>query len=122
MQTVDGTAGSATTWAELPAVIKTYLTAHGARDVETALSTFAGDAVVIDDGRTHRGHAEIRSWLADAGGGYTFTTEFAGATRVDEAHVDVLQHLEGDFPGGVVDLHHRFTVNGPSIAHLVIEP
>ena len=122
MQTVDGTEGSATSWAELPTVITTYLTAHRARDVETALGTFAEDAAVTDEGRTHRGRAEIRSWLARAGGGYTFTTEFAGATRTGEAHVDVLQHLEGDFPGGVVDLHHRFTVNGDSIVRLVIEP
>ena len=35
-----------------------------------------------------------------AGGEYTYTTEFLGATRLDESHIDVLQHLEGDFPGG----------------------
>ena len=30
--------------------------------------------------------------------------------------------LEGDFPGGVVDLDYRFTVDGDRIAELVIAP
>ena len=45
-----------------------------------------------------------------------------GATKIDDAHYDVLQHLEGNFPGGVIDLHYRFTLRGASIAELVIEP
>ena len=36
--------------------------------------------------------------------------------------VDVEQHLEGDFPGGVADLHYRFTLDGALIDRLVIEP
>jgi hypothetical protein len=34
----------------------------------------------------------------------------------------VVHHLEGDFPGGVVDLHFRFTLRDALIARLVIEP
>jgi hypothetical protein len=41
---------------------------------------------------------------------------------MDPAHVDVLQRLEGDFPGGVADLHYRFTLDGDLISGLVIEP
>jgi len=114
MQTVD--------WAELPPAITTYLTAHRARDVQTALSTFTGDATVTDEGHTYQGRDKIRAWLAAAGGGYTFTTEFTGAARAGEAEVDVRQRLEGDFPGGVVDLHYRFTLDGAAIKRLVIEP
>lgn len=122
MSTVDRSEGTRTSWDELPAVVTTYLTAHRARDAETAIRTFAADAVVTDEGRTHRGQEEIRAWLGSAAGGYTFTTEFTGATRIGEAHVDVVQHLEGDFPGGVVDLHFRFTLDGTAISRLVIEP
>ena len=52
---------------------------------------------------------------------YTYTTEFTGATTTDST-VDVGQHLEGNFPGGVADLHYRFTLDGTSISRLVIEP
>ena len=53
---------------------------------------------------------------------YTFATEVTGATTLDAAHIDVLQHLEGDFAGGIADLHYRFTMHGASISRLVIEP
>jgi ketosteroid isomerase-like protein len=122
METVTWSEGDAISQAELPAAIATYLAAHQARDAETAISAFAIDAVVTDEGRTHRDRDEIRTWLDSAASQYTFTTEVVGASRVGEAHFDVVQHLEGDFPGGVADLHFRFTLNGASITRLVIEP
>jgi len=106
----------------LPATITTYLTAHQARDVETALTAFTSDAVVHDDGHTYRGTTELRDWLGSAGAEYTFTTELTGVSQVDAEHFDVRQRLEGDFPGGVVDLHYRFTLRGPAVSELVIEP
>ncbi|OZM76807.1 nuclear transport factor 2 family protein [Pseudonocardia sp. MH-G8] len=120
--TVDGTEATRTSWDELPTAITTYLTAHQAHDTATAITTFTQDAVVIDEGRTYRGRDEIRTWMGRAAGEYTFTTEFTGATTIDETQVDVLQHLEGNFPGGVADLHFRFTSSGPAISRLVIEP
>ena len=114
--------GKAVTWAELPAVITTYLPAHEARDTGTALTTFAADATVTDEGRTHQGRDDIRTWLSEGGSEYTYTTEFVGASRTGEADYDVVQHLEGNFPGGSADLHYRFTLAGTSITRLIIEP
>lgn len=107
---------------DLPLAVTTYLTAHNARDIEQAIAAYTPDAVVIDEGRSHHGTGEIRAWLAGAAAGYTYTTELISATRLDEERYDVVQHLEGDFPGGVVDLHYRFTLRGSSIVRLVIEP
>lgn len=106
---------------ELPEIITTYLTAQEARDTATAITTFAADAVVTDEGQTYRGRDEIRGWLDSAGSEYTFTTEFVSASA-SEAGIDVVQHLEGDFPGGTADLHFRFTTDGALIGRLVIEP
>lgn len=107
---------------ELPSAVTTYLTAHNARDVEGAIAAYTPDAVVHDDGRGYHGTDEIRAWLAGAAAGYTYTTELVAAERVGEERYDIVQHLEGDFPGGVVDLHYRFTLRGAAIARLVIEP
>ena len=41
---------------------------------------------------------------------------------ITESTIVVGQHLEGNFPGGVADLHYRFTLDGALIARLVIEP
>jgi ketosteroid isomerase-like protein len=111
-----------TSWDELPAVIRTYLDAHRNSDVAAAVAAFAADAVVIDEGRTYQGRAEIAAWLSSAGTEYTYTTEFRHATVTGATACDVVQHLEGNFPGGVADLHFRFTLDGESIGRLVIEP
>ena len=116
------TENNSTTWNALPTVVTTYLTAHRTRDVETAIRAFADHAAVTDEGQTFRGRDAIGTWLASAGGEYTFTTEFTGATTTNPAHIDVVQRLEGDFPGGVADLHYRFTLDGELISRLVIEP
>ncbi|WP_433081248.1 nuclear transport factor 2 family protein [Dactylosporangium sp. CA-052675] len=107
---------------DMPLVITTYLTAHNARDVDSAIAAYASDAVVIDDGHSYPGTDAIRAWLAGAAAEYTYTTELISATRLDEERYDVVQHLDGDFPGGAVDLHYRFTLRGSRIVRLVIEP
>jgi hypothetical protein len=45
-----------------------------------------------------------------------------GATEIDQDHYDVTHHLEGNFPGGQVDLRFRFSLHDGAICRLVIEP
>lgn len=120
--TVDNSQGTTASWDELPATITTYLTAHQAREVATAITAFTTDAVVTDEGVTYRGRDAIRGWLSKTAGEYTYTTEFTGATVFGAAQIDVVQRLQGNFPGGVADLHFRFTMDGTLISRLVIEP
>lgn len=108
-------------WDALPDTVKTFMTALDTRDIDAALATLTADAVVTDEGRAYKGSTDIGAWLANAASEYTYTTEFTGATTT-ETTIDVAQHLEGDFPGGVADLHYRFTLDGASISRLVIEP
>lgn len=110
-----------TEWDALPDTVKTFMTALDAREVDHALATLTTDAVVTDEGHDYKGHDEIGAWVATAATEYTYTTAFTGATTT-EAGVDVGQHLEGDFPGGVADLHYRFTLNDALISRVVIEP
>jgi hypothetical protein len=101
------------------------MAAVDAREVDKALATLSSDAVVTDEGHDYTGHDEIGSWVATAAAEYTYTTEFTGATvleRQSGTTVDLGQHLEGDFPGGVADLHYRFTLDGAIISRVVIEP
>jgi hypothetical protein len=76
----------------------------------------------VDDGTTYRGTEELRRFLAKAGAEFSYTTELIGAQRVDEAHWIATHRLEGDFPGGVVELGYRFGMEGDLIATLVIAP
>ena len=108
--------------AELPAVIDRYVAAHNARDVDTAIASFTTDAVVTDDGRTHRRLHSIKAWLGTSSTEWTSTSTPTAFRKTDDAHYVVVQHVVGDFPGGVVDLNYRFTLHDGRISHLVIEP
>jgi len=114
-----------TEWDALPDTIKTFMTALDARQADRVVATLTTDAVVTDEGHDYKGHEDIATWVATAASEYTYTTEFTGATVLERATnttADVGQHLEGDFPGGVADLHYRFTLDGALISRVVIEP
>ncbi|WP_371598776.1 nuclear transport factor 2 family protein [Streptomyces sp. NBC_00564] len=106
----------------LPEVITRYLKAHRAHDTATAVTSFTDDATVIDDGRTYQGVAAIEEWLNRSATEFTYTIELTGAQQTDETHYVAVHHLEGDFPGGTVDLRYRFTLHGDAIGRLVIGP
>ncbi|MFD7876906.1 nuclear transport factor 2 family protein [Streptomyces sp. NPDC059766] len=106
----------------LPEVITRYLGAHRVRDTATALGAFHPDATVTDDGKTHQGAPAIETWLTRSASEYTYTTELTEAWKTDPDHYVATHHLEGNFPGGVVDLQYRFTLSGGRIKTLVIEP
>jgi hypothetical protein len=105
----------------LPQTIADYLTARRTRDADTAISCFTNDAAVTDDGKTYYRTAGIRAWLDRSAGEYTYTIELTGAEKTDDEHYTAINHLEGNFPGSVVDLHFRFTLRDGRIARLVIE-
>ncbi|RBY87766.1 nuclear transport factor 2 family protein [Blastococcus sp. TF02A-30] len=107
---------------QLPTPIRGFLAAHVARDADTALRAFTSTAVVVDDGTTYRGTDEIRRFLTEAGSEFTYTTTLVAAERTDDAHWVAVNRLEGDFPGGVVDLRYRFALDGDLVAELVIAP
>ena len=106
---------------ELPEIITSYLRAHKARDLDAAIECYTIDASVTDEGRTYNGPQEIEAWLSRSASEFTYTIEAIGVTKSDDAHLDVLHHLEGNFPGGNVDLHFRFILRDGKIAQLVIE-
>jgi ketosteroid isomerase-like protein len=107
---------------QLPSTIRDYLAARQTRDTDAALRAFAPSAVVVDDGTTYRGAEEIRRFLSRAGTQFTYTTTLVAAERTDEEHWVATHRLEGDFPGGVVDLRSLFTLTGDLITRLVIAP
>jgi len=86
------------------------------------LTAFTDDATVVDEGHTYTGTEAIEKWSTKSAGEYTYTVKPIAVDRIDATHWTVTQHLEGDFPGGVVDLHFRFGLRDGLIEHLVIEP
>jgi hypothetical protein len=110
------------TEAQLPEVISRYQAAHDRRDTEAALAAFHPEARVVDEGRERRGLGEVREWLDTTATEFTYTRSFLGAEEEGPGRYLVTCHLEGDFPGGQVDLRYRFEVEDGRIRELVIAP
>jgi hypothetical protein len=105
---------------QLPVTIRSFLNAHAARDTDVALPLFVSDAVVVDQDETFRGTDEILGFLRKAGAEFSYTTELIGAQRIDDEHWIAKNRLEGNFPGGIVNLDFRFAMDGDRISELVI--
>ncbi|WP_431926900.1 hypothetical protein [Nonomuraea jabiensis] len=106
----------------LPESIARYLAAHRTHDTTTGLDNFTPDATVTDDGKTYSGIDSIERWTKRSATEYTYTIEPIGAHRTGDQDYTVTQRLEGDFPGGVVNLRFRFALREGLIERLVIEP
>lgn len=106
----------------VPDVIDRYFVAHDRGDTETALASFSIGGRVRDDGHDYVGHDAIRDWLGRASTQFTYTRTPTAARRIRDEGWEICNRLEGDFPGGVVDLRYRFRVDGDVIGELVIEP
>ncbi|MGH6663455.1 MAG: nuclear transport factor 2 family protein, partial [Pseudolabrys sp.] len=49
----------------LPKAVEAYFGASNAHDANAMARSFAAEAIVHDEGKTHRGRAEIEGWARD---------------------------------------------------------
>jgi hypothetical protein len=102
----------------LPSPIAAYFAADTS-DAKAVARCFSESAVVIDERREHRGRPAITRWKAEATAKYHYASE---PLAVDASGPDVIVtvRVTGDFPSSPVELQHRFTLEGTSIARLEI--
>lgn len=95
---------------ELPAAVHGFVDGWQGREAGKVEALFAENAVVTDQGETHRGLDEIRTWINEAINLFTTTLTFLDAREV-AGMVGASYRLEGDFPGGVAELEYQFHLN-----------
>jgi len=105
---------------ELPKPIADYVDANARLDVGGMLKPFAADAVAHDMGRSHRGHAQLRTWFEDEviAVKAIFTPD---AARYENGHVVVEGPAHGDFNGSPIRFTYRFALEDDVIKTLEIE-
>lgn len=92
---------------DLPKTITELFEAINAQDTDRVLTHFAADAVVTDDGRTFRGHDEIRHWSdKDNVAAQVVLTPTAVTDDNDETVVEAC--ADGSFPGSPLPFVFRF--------------
>ena len=97
-----------------------YFAADARRDTDALVALFTDDAVVLDEGQVWRGTSEIRAWRDGPASAFQYTTEVLGVEAAGGGNYVARAHLEGNFPGGTVDLKLSFTVDGDRIRRLEI--
>lgn len=105
-----------------PPAIERYFENDSRRDVEAILALFRRDAVVIDDGRTWQGSADIRAWQRGPASQYEYTVTVLGIEATGDETYVVSCRLDGNFPGGSAELRFRFILSGGLIDRLEIAP
>jgi ketosteroid isomerase-like protein len=108
--------------AAAPEVVRDYFERDARRDIDAIIALFVADAVVLDEGETRRGTAEIRAWQTGPASRYTYTTEVLGGEPREGDRYVVSGRLTGDFPGGTAVLDWDFTVSAGRISRLAIAP
>src|SRR5713101_2101209 len=105
-----------------PDVIARYFAAQSARDTDSLIALFRPDAIVFDENQTWRGTSEIRAWRDDVATVFQYTTEVLGLKSVRDGEYVARVRLEGNFPGGIVELKYHFVVELGQIQRLEIVP
>ncbi|HAP77956.1 MAG TPA: DUF4440 domain-containing protein [Acidimicrobiaceae bacterium] len=106
----------------VPSAITAFQAAHDRRDTATALPLFTADATVVDDGRTYVGIVEVETFLSTAASEYTYTRSLLAAEEAAPDRWLITNRLQGNFPGGQVDLTYEFRLADGLIASLTIAP
>jgi hypothetical protein len=105
----------------LPPTIARFIEASNARDLDAAIDCFAEDAVVEDEGRTHRGIDEVRAWKQATEERFRYTIEPTGVEeRAGRSLVRGI--LAGNFRGSPVELTYDFRLVDDAIESLRIHP
>jgi SnoaL-like protein len=105
-----------------PEVVQRYFASDAERDTQAILELFADDATVIDEGEERRGTGEIRRWRTGPASRYQYTTTILDGHPTGEGGYRVIARLDGNFPGGSVELKHDFRIDGDRISYLKIAP
>ena len=105
---------------DIPPAIERYFESDSRRDVETILGLFTGDAMVVDDGRTWQGPADIRAWQLGPASRYVYTVTLFGIEATGGETYVASCRLDGNFPGGSAELRFRFTLSEDLIQRLEI--
>ena len=104
---------------QLAESIGTYFVTCNGTDTTRITDCFTQDAVVFDEGKTHRGHGAIQSWLQESRKKFEYCTEPIRTAQVGES-VTVVAKITGNFPGSPIQLRHSFQLKSGKIQSLEI--
>lgn len=103
----------------LPPHVSTYFEIANGSDLSQVAQCFTPDAVVVDEGKTYRGHEAIEAWQREAQKTFDYTVEPVNASQEGD-RLKVMADIVGNFPGSPARLEHVFDLAGDKIRSLKI--
>lgn len=101
----------------LPKVIAELIKAQNEFDSEAYANCFTENAQVFDEGKTHKGKAEIEQWIDKSNKDYRATMEPLAYNEKE----DILSaEISGTFPGSPIILKFHFEIADGKIQHLKV--
>lgn len=91
-----------------------FVESMNAHDSAAFIPCFAPEAIVEDEGHTHRGTAEIQAWIEEAFTKYRPVLEVASVTETATGVV-ITGAVSGTFPGSPVVLNYHLTITQDQI-------
>lgn len=94
-----------------------FVESMNAHDSAAFILCFAPEAVVEDEGRTHRGTSEIKAWIEEAFAKYQPVLEVASVSETETGAV-ITGPVSGTFSGSPVVLNYHLTLAQDQITAL----
>jgi hypothetical protein len=102
---------------ELTPLLNRFVTHMNQQETAAFSACFAEDAVVEDEGKTHRGLDAIQGWISNAFTHYAPILEPKQVTETETGSI-LSGHVSGNFPGSPVMLNYHLTHDGAVISAL----
>lgn len=104
---------------DLPIILKKLLQAQENFDSISYSECFSDDAVVFDEGKTHNGKDEIKSWNEKTNEEYKAKLEAIDVFNEDQITI-LTTKVSGTFDGSPIVLKYRFDIKNDKISALKI--
>ena len=104
---------------DLPIILKNLLQAQENFDSISYSECFSDDAMVFDEGKTHKGKDEIKNWNEKTNEEYK--TKLEAIDVFNEGQITVLStKVSGTFDGSPIVLKYNFEIKNDKISSLKI--
>jgi hypothetical protein len=103
----------------LPKVVTSLVEAQNSHDSQAYVACFSESAIVHDEGKTHKGKAEIQQWIEKSDSEYHTELKPLNYKETETENI-MAAEVSGEFPGSPVILQFHFGLANGLISSLRI--
>ena len=106
---------------KLSPLLAAFVAAQNAHDSAAFLTCFSHDAIVHDEGHSHKGASAIKAWFEEVSRKYRTLLEVTDIATHDGETI-LTGNISGNFEGSPFPLRYRMTLSDGKITAMKITP